>query len=312
MTFMKKTIFTFIKVFLFTVYCFGQSKEIVFNNLKDSSTNYFIAYKPAGQVKGLLLLLPSYGENLQIASNETNIQIIAAEKGLITVFASLQYGTQTFYIDSLSQNTLDKLIINLQNKYGVKDKPFYLGGFSLGGSGVVKYAERAYASKTLVKPKAIFAIDPPLDFGKMYLSLEYAVRFSTVDIAKNEADYFIKRLQYEFQSTPQYDNKPFHIISPYSFSDTLQTNIKALINCPIMLITEPDIIWQMEERNRSLYDLNTLDCSMVINSLKLLGNKNAKLVLTTDKGYRKLTGRKNPHSWSIADSEQTINWLLSQ
>lgn len=309
---MKKIIIIFTTVFLFSINCFGQTKDIVFNNPKDSSTNYFIAYKPAGPVKGLLLLLPSFGENLQIATNETNLQNIATKNGLITVFASLQYGTQTFYIDSLSQNTLDHLIEQLQNKYAVKDKPFYLGGFSLGGSGVVKYAERAYASKTLVKPKAIFAIDPPLDFEKMYLSLEYAVRFSTFYIAKKEADYFIKRLQYEFQSTPQYDNKPFQIMSPYSNSDTLQTNIKALINCPIMLITEPDIIWQMEERNRSLYDLNTLDCSMVINSLKLLGNKNAKLVLTTDKGYRKLTGRKNPHSWSIADSEQTINWLLSQ
>ena len=307
-----KNILTFAMVFLFSICCFGQTKEVVYNNPKDSSTNYHFAFKPSGEVKGLLLLLTSFGENLQIASNETNIQKVAADKGLITVFASLQHGTQTFFIDSLSQNTLDKLIIDLQKKYNVKDKPFYIGGFSLGGSGAVKYAERAYSSTTLTRPKAIFAIDPPLDFERLYSSLEYALRFSTVEISKKEADYFIKRLQYEFQSTPHYDKKPFQTISPYSFSDTLQTNIKPLINCPIMLISEPDIIWQMEERNRSLYDLNTLDCSLMISSLRLLGNKNAKLVLTIDKGYRKLTGRKNPHSWSIGDSEQIISWLVGQ
>ncbi len=78
-----------------------------------------------------------------------------------------------------------------------------------------------------------------------------------------------------------------------------------------MLISEPDIIWQMEERNRSMYDLNTLDCSLAINSLRLLGNNKAQLVLTTGKGYRKLTGKRNPHSWSILDTEQTIKWLIS-
>jgi len=141
--------------------------------------------------------------------------------------------------------------------------------------------------------------------------LEYAVRHSNVEISKREADYFIKRLQYEFQSIPQSDNKPFQTISPYSFSDTSQTNIKTLVNCPIMLISEPDIIWQMEERNRSMYDLNTLDCSLAINSLRLLGNIKAQLVLTSGKGYRKLTGKRNPHSWSIVDTEHTIKWLLS-
>jgi hypothetical protein len=50
---------------------------------------------------------------------------------------------------------------------------------------------------------------------------------------------------------------------------------------------------------------------MVINALRLMGNKNAKLVLTNNKGYRLLTGRKNPHSWSIADAEETVNWLIN-
>jgi hypothetical protein len=296
---------------LISLYALGQTTETIYLNQRDSSTNYFIAFKPLGQPKGLLLLLTSFGETPQIASNETDIAINANKEGLVTIFASLQYGTQTFFIDSLSQAYLDELIPNLQKRYKLTNQPFYLGGFSLGGSGVVKYAERAYSRTDLIKPRAIFAVDPPLDFEKMYYSLEYTVRNSNVEISKREADYFIKRLQYEFQSTPQIDNYPFQRISPYSFSDTNQTNIKTLLNCPIMLISEPDIMWQMEERNRSMYDLNTLDCSLGINSLRLLGNSKAQLVITTGKGYRKLTGKRNPHSWSIMDTEQTIKWLLS-
>jgi hypothetical protein len=308
---MKKTIILSV-TYLITLCSFGQTKEFIYLNPKDSSTNYFIAYKPSGQAKGLLLLLTSFGETPEIASNETDIQNIALREGYLTVFASLQLGTQTFFIDSLSQTTLDQFIPNIQKRYKLTDKPFYFGGFSLGGSGVVKYAERAYSQTNIARPKAIFAIDPPLDFERMYYSLQNSIRNGTSEASKQEANYFIKRLEYEFQSTPQVDNKPFQTISPYSFSDTSQKNIRSLANCPILLISEPDIIWQMEERNRSIYDLNTLDCSLAINSLRLLGNKRAQLILTTGKGYRKLTGKRNPHSWSIIDSEQTIKWLLSQ
>jgi len=307
---MKRIAFLII-TFCFTFNLIGQKREIVYSNPKDTNTNYYIAFKPANTPTGLLLILTGFGETPQNAANETSMQTVAAQNGLITVFASLQYGTQTFFIDTLSQLNLDGLIPTIQKKYNLTNKPLYLGGFSLGGSGVIKYAERAYNSKSLVKPKAIFAIDPPIDFEKMYYSLEYASRHSTVNIAKMEADYFIKRLQYEFQSTPYYDKTPFHIISPYSFSDTNQTNIQPLKDCPIMLISEPDVMWQMEERNRSMYDLNTLDCSMLINALRLMGNKNAKLVLTNNKGYRKNNGNKNPHSWSIADAEETVGWLIN-
>lgn len=307
-----KRVAVLMSAFFLIPHLFAQQSEIVYSNPKDTNTNYYIAYKPSITPTGLLLLLTSFGETPQNAAKETTIQTVAAKNGLVTVFASLQYGTQTFFIDSLSQLNLDGLIPTIQKKYSLTNKPLYLGGFSLGGSGVIKYAERAYGAKTLIKPKAIFAIDAPIDFEKMYYSLEYATKYSTVNIAKMEADYFIKRLQFEFQSTPYIDKTPFHIISPYSFSDTNQTNIQTLKDCPILLISEPDIMWQMEERNRSMYDLNTLDASMLINALRLMDNKNAKLVLTNNKGYRKLTGRKNPHSWSIADAEETISWLINQ
>jgi hypothetical protein len=294
-----------------SLFSFGQTIEKVYLNPNDSSTNYFIAYKPKGEVRGLLLLLTSFGETPEIATIETDIQNIATKKGYLTAFVSLQFGTQSFFIDSISQSHLDQIIPSIQKRFQLTNKPFYFGGFSLGGSGVVKYAERSYSRTDIIRPNAIFAIDPPLDFERMYYSLENTIRNCKDEISKQEANYFINRLQYEFQSVPQIDNIPFQTISPYSFSDTNQINIKTLVNCPIMLISESDIIWQMEERNRSIYDLNIMDCSLVINSLRLLGNKQAQLVLTTGKGYRKLTGKRNPHSWSILDSEQTIKWLLA-
>jgi hypothetical protein len=115
---------------------------------------------------------------------------------------------------------------------------------------------------------------------------------------------------YEFQTSPQNDRTPYHTHSPLSYSDTANTNIRQLKDCPVLLITEPDLQWQMDERNRSLYDLNALDCSLAINTLRLLGNTNATLWLSTGQGYRKRNSQRNPHSWSIMNSEETLKWLV--
>ncbi len=308
---MKNFIILFISFWISNA-SLGQIRDIVYSNPQDTQANYYIAFKPSGQANGLLLLLTSFGETPQVASNETDIQKYAADKRLITVFASLQFGTQTFFIDTMSQFIIAQLIRDLQEKYNMKKKPFYMGGFSLGGSGVVKYAQKACITPGMAKPRAIFAIDPPLDFERLYMSMEQAVRQSNNEISVQEAGYFMKRLQYEFEGTPHSNKASYQNLSPFAYSDTTLEKIKPLINCPIMLISEPDIIWQMEERNRSMYDMNTLDCSSLMNTLKIWGHKNANLVLTSNKGYRKLTGKRNPHSWSIADPEATVNWLIRQ
>ena len=309
---MKKLLLIILLVITSLETVIAQSREIIYQNPKDTTANYYMIFKPKIQAKGLLILLPGFGETPEAASKETTIQDEANKMGLMTVFLSLQYGNGSFYVDSLSQGKLDTLIFDLQKKYQLKDKPLYVGGFSLGGSGAVKYAERAYSSTNLPKPKAIFALDSPLDFERFYKSCEYQIRISKSKIATEESAYFIKRSQYEFQGSPLQNLKAYHQISPYSHSDTLQTAIKPLIKCPVMLISEPDMMWQMQERNRSLYELNTIDCSAMINSLRSLGNENAQLILTSDKGYRKSTGNKHPHSWSIGDAEMIVNWLMKQ
>lgn len=288
----------------------AQQPELVYQNTKDSTANYYLVVKPTGQIKGLLLLLPSFGETPQLASSETSLHKKAAELGLLTVFASLQHGNGSFYIDSLSQNSLDTLISSLQEKYHLRGKSFYLGGFSLGGSGVVKYAERAYHSTKNPRPNAIFALDPPLDFERLYRSIEKEIRHGKTPALINESQYLKQWLDYIFQGSPQQNLTAYHQISPYSYTDSLQTAIEPLLKCPITLVTEPDILWQLEERNRSLYDLNSLDCSALITELTVAGHQDAHLVLTNNKGFRKLTGKKNPHSWSIANEEELLRWLI--
>ena len=40
-----------------------------------------------------------------------------------------------------------------------------------------------------------------------------------------------------------------------------------------------------------------------------MGNKNANVIVSQRKGIR-LDGSKNPHSWSIMNSEFCLNWII--
>ncbi|MBS7787870.1 hypothetical protein KIH23_11240 [Flavobacterium sp. CYK-55] len=94
----------------------------------------------------------------------------------------------------------------------------------------------------------------------------------------------IDRIEKEIKGTPKTALENFYANSPYSFSDTTQSAIKNLIKTPIMHICEPDIQWGLKERGYDLSCNNIKDHSAMINELHRLGNTNAVLVTTTDKG----------------------------
>lgn len=286
------------------------AQEITFRNSKDSTTNYYMTIKSVGPPKGLLVLLPGYGELPEYVYNETNIPKEAARRGLLTIVVTLQQGFQSFYIDDTSQQTLVDVIREVQAKYKVERKKLYVGGFSLGGSGAVRYAERTVAVTDLPKPNAVFAIDPPLDFMRLYESMAKVKRQSKAEVAVNEAAFFTERMRQEFGGEPATHLEQYMRLSPYCYTYTTGRNAKLLKAMPICLVNEPDIDWQMQERNRDLYDMNTLDCVALINYLRLTGNAKAVLVTTSGKGFRRQQKLRNPHSWSIADSKATVNWLL--
>lgn len=297
---------------LLSISVLAQQTILTYRTPRDSTANYYLTVMPVGQPKGLLVLLPGYGELPEYVYAETDLPKEAARQGLVTVIVTLQQGYQSFYVDDASQQTLSDIVREVQTKHKLTDKKLYVGGFSLGGSGAVRYAERAVTSSNLPQLNAVFAIDPPLDFVRMYNSMQKVTRQSKAEMAVNEATFFTERMRQEFGGEPATHLTHYLARSPYCHSDTNRRNPNLLKNTPIRLISEPDIEWQMTERNRDLYDMNTLDCVALITYLRAVGNAKAVYAQTTGKGYRKQQKLRNPHSWSIADPKATVAWLLRQ
>jgi esterase/lipase len=299
---------------LFTsVISYGQRIETVYLNAKDSTTNMYIAVVPENeQVKAFMILLDGFGNSPEGVLFQTGIPKYAAQQGILTIIPLLKTGPRYFGSDTASQQSLKEMINLVVTKYQLKGKDLYIGGFSIGGTCAVKYAELSVQENYPIKPKAVFAIDPPLDWERYYNAAKRVVRLSDPAKVNGEVFYMTDRIEKEMKGTPKTALQNFYAHSPYSFSDTTQKAIKNLVSTPIMIISEPDIQWWLKERGYDYNYNNITDHAAMINELQRLGNNNAVLVTTTGKGYRKPNNMRHPHSWSIAEPEQIINWLQSQ
>ena len=295
-----------------TNYLFSQKYETVYLNAKDSSSNMYIAVIPTGSIKAYMFLLDGFGCSPTDVLLQTDLSQYAANQGILTILPILKTGPLYFGVDSASQQSLKFQIESGAEKYKLENKNFYIGGFSIGGSAVVKYSELAIKYNYKIKPKALFAVDPPLDWERFYNSALRVIRLSDPFKINQEVIYMRDRIKTEMKVTPQTALQNYYNISPYSFSDTTQSAIKYLIKTPVMFITEPDIQWWLNERGYDLSYLNITDQVSMINELNKLGNKKAVLITAADKGYRKPNNVRHPHSWSIVNSPELIQWLSSQ
>lgn len=306
-----------INVFLLAIFIstttVGQKIEKIFLNPNDSIANTYIVIIPQSEpIRSFMFLMDGFGANPNDVLIQTDLPKYATTKGILSIIPVLKTGSLYFGSDTASQQSLKEMIEFVAAKYQLQGKDFYIGGFSIGGTCAVKYAELAVQKKFPVKPKAVFAIDPPLDWERFYNSAKRVARLSGQTKINPEVSYMIDRIEKEMKGNPQTAQKNFHDNSPYSYSDTAQTAIKNLVEIPVMLITEPDVQWWLSERGYDYTYMNAFDHAAMINELQKLGNKKAILVTTTNKGYRKPDNRRHPHSWSIADPIELINWLQLQ
>jgi hypothetical protein len=303
-----KTIFNLMKVItliltmLFTQVSYSQNFEYTYNNPNDSSSNYYITIKPNSPIKGAVVLLAAFNEKPEQVIANWDFTKYAAESGYLLLIPSL--GDETFFhIDPKSQNVLIEFISLIFNKYNLNEESFFIGA--------LQYSKRVNStSEKLIKPKGIFAIDPPIDIERMYNCMNESKRKSSNSITVQESNYITNRIEKDLQLNQNYPSDFFWNISPFSNSEKNQNSLKYLTNIPIRIYNEPDLLWYYENRKSDMSCLNFNDSFRMINWLKYFGNTKAELIWTTGKGFRKSKDTiRHPHSWSIADSSELIEWL---
>lgn len=261
---------------------------------------YYIAFVPEN-IEDIIFVFHGFGESPEDIIKNNNFPQQLFQQNVLVIIPSLK--RTSFYFDTQTQNLISDIVDYVFEKYDLQERKYFLCGFSLGGTGAIKYAQNKMISN---KIKGVIAIDPPLDLGRVFNSCLSTIKYSKNPISINESKYLAYRIKSEFKINQPSDNRILWENSAFSYNDTIFREDK-LIDMPILIFSEPDINWQLTNRNRDIYDLNILDCSAYVNFLKTNGNENVILNITSNKGIR--NGKRHPHSWSILDVEFTLEWI---
>lgn len=288
---------------VFSVNVFAQEPEKI--TFKDTP-NFYYKIMPEGKPVGMIIILPGGGESPERVMNQIYLDELAFEKNLIVLFPGFEDGD--FKMD-IERKFLDRIAKDVVEKHKISKDKISIGGLSYGGMLAVKYAETAVRDKnTYFTPNSIFALDPPLDYEKMYYQLNRDIERNFSEVAVNEAKNFNKEMV-EALGYPDKNRENYLKESMFLYTEKDGGNAKYLMNIPILMYTEPGIMWQMNNRGRDLYDTNCISITAMMNLLKLKGHQNADLIIVNDRGIRP-EGFRHPHSWSIMDSEECLKWIL--
>jgi len=280
------------------------------SNDKDSSTLFYKLIIPKVKPVAALIILPGTGEPVNYAEQQITLPVLAADKGFVVVLPSINRGTTKH---TYEHEMLDKIITQILKRFNVPKDKVIIGGFSGGAMISLTYTEKANREKgsTVIIPKAVFGIDPPLDYAHLWQHCINDIERNFSDVAVAEGKWITQMYKDEFGGSPNEQPENYIKYSIYSHSRKDGGNARYLLTTPVLLYTEPDVVWSMKNRQRDFYDLNAPDISAMINMLQLGGNQNAELIITHNKGIRP-NGQKHPHSWSIMDSQQCLDWIVKQ
>jgi len=265
------------------------------------------AYTPTTPAKALVVYLPHYGGTLDEWENSLLPQRLA--RNGIASLVGLPVPEGTGYMDDASLQALHAMLVDAVQRLHCPADRLILGGFSAGGVGAVRYGEVAVQGSLpdAIRPRAIFAVDPPLDLRRWYRGLQLTIQHNQPSPLLDEAREVTKVLHYILGGTPDAVPEAYAHASPVTAFEEQGGNLKYLREIPIRMYTEPDVLFWLEHVI-DLYSLNSLDIIFAINELRAMGNKQAELIITSGMGYRPdLGGIRMPHAWSIVDEVDLAN-----
>jgi len=302
-----KTILTSILLALSIFELSGQNFEKVIFNASNPDGYYLVVHPNSDELKGVLLLLPGFGQNSESIFPESKLHNVAYVNGILTVAIA---GGRKLYADDSVVERLNEAINHVKKKYNVGGDKFIVGGYSAGGTISLRYAEYCYQypNKAPIKPMAVFAVDSPVDLFGIWNYFQREIKKNYSEAGVGEAK-FITEIMINEIGDPETNEEKYHELTPFSAKLSDSGNEKFLSDIPVRFYEDIDVTWQLKNRRRSLYDSNALDASELINRLLLLGNENAEFITSKLPGYRS-SGFRHPHSWSIVNEVELVQWAL--
>ena len=280
----------------------------VFNS-KDKNYGYYTVIEPSGKPERLLVLLDGYGGNASSFLAETEIDEEAYRNNILTV--CLPTGVR-LYADSSICGLITTTLKGIITEYKIPANKVAMGGFSSGGTIVLRYAElcKQNPSAYPVSPAAVFTGDSPVDLAGLYRSAKRELEKGFQGWWLDESRMIIQTLGDTF-GQPDKTPTAWNAVNPFNAADTSKGNEQYLATIACRTYHDVDVEWQLKNRGRSLYQFNALDASELVSRLQLRGNNKAAFIQSKIPGMR-ANGQRHPHSWNIIEAKELVEWIKAE
>jgi pimeloyl-ACP methyl ester carboxylesterase len=303
----SKWIIQFLLILWVDASLWAQSEEKHVLNEEEEFSGYYLAVEPESDtIEGVLILIAGFGQRPEDVFLETKLEQVAFENNVLTIaFAA----GNKLYADSVTRYNLSLVIKDILIRYKTDPTKFVIGGFSAGGMIALRYVElcNEFPDSFPIQPKGVFTVDSPIDIFTIYKQLEQSLADNYSPIAVEEAQRALKYIRDDY-GVPEEHIPVYAALTAFSMNKAYGENERFLKNVAVRTYHDVDIAWRIINRNQTVHNSNYEVTAELINRLVLMGNHRAEFMQSFKTGYRS-NGQRHPHSWSIVDEVECIEWI---
>ena len=214
---------------------------------------------------------------------------------------------QRIWLEEEEKLELSKILEELFLDNDLPTDNIYIGGFSSGGNVSLLIGYYLIGTQSKISPIGLFAVDSPIDILALYKNARKNIARNLVQASVQESEMIVSMVEDSFsQLKDTLDD--FEEYSVYTNKTGNTENISNLRGAKIRLYTEPDALWWKENRGYDYEETNSYSFEQLYRVLKNRPGYEVTYIATDDRGYRS-NGERHPHSWSIVDVENLVEWM---
>ncbi|GHA36198.1 hypothetical protein GCM10007103_17110 [Salinimicrobium marinum] len=296
--------FIIVNILFFTTCIFAQQDEM---QERPVETEFSRLYKPENP-EAVLILFGGFPETAENIENGFPITESALENNVAVSY--LNYNRKLW----LEESDKSQLANNIKEMINTNDLPsdkIYFGGMSSGGNIALLIGN--YLSQNAeydLSPSGVFVIDSPVDIAALYRIAEQNIERNFSQASVGESSFMLNYFKPQL-GNPDEEIEPYEKRAPFTFETKNAQNLENLKNTKLRFYTEPDKTWWKENMGIDYEQMNAFHLKRLSNYLTSQDFKKIEYITTEDKGYR-ANGERNPHSWSIVDKEDLLQWMLEE
>jgi len=275
----------------------------------EEDAGYTLLLPAEGLVRAVIVMFHS-GRDTTHPGFEQRLYVDAVQREVATLYITTG-NLFEFLFDEEKYRQLDDYLGKAIIENQLPADKMVFAGMSLAGTRAMKFGEWCMMGKSRygIRPAGIAVCDAPLDFVRFWQELKRAMKLNHDPVSVSEAGWVSTVLERNLGGSPDDNPAAWLDYSPYSHQRLDGGHAALLKTVPVRAYTEPDVLWWMENRGKDYYAMNAIDAAALINTLRLLGNEKAELILTQNRGHHP-DGTRHPHSWSIVDNAELVQWVL--